>query len=190
MATGKGTVGLGNFVGAAAENLVHDIEREIIGGHRHDVHCGDGFTAHGVDVGERIGGRDLPEKIGVIDNGREEIEGLNEGEVVGQTVDRSVIGAGRADEEIGVVDVAEATQDLREFRLAELGGSSSARGEFGEAFDIFTRHGLEGSWFLGFENTFSLRKAGSNSFASCRTTIPTTSKDCQKRRVSHFPGLG
>ena len=114
--------------GSAFEDLVDGVEADEVGGNGHDVHGGDGATAHGVDVGEGIGGGDLAVEIGVVDDGGEEVECLNERGIIGDTVDGGVIGAGGTDEEIWVGEVGEATQDLREFGLAELRGSSSTRG--------------------------------------------------------------
>jgi hypothetical protein len=82
----------------------------------------------------------LAEEIGVVDDGREEVEGLDEGEIGGDAVNSGVVRAGGTNEKVGVLDVGDATQDLREFGLAELRGSPSARGHFGQAFDIFATH--------------------------------------------------
>ena len=81
MAAGEGATGFGDLVGPAPENLVDGIERKKIGGHRDDIHRGDGLAAHGINVGERVGGRDLPEKVRVVHDGREEVEGLDKSEI-------------------------------------------------------------------------------------------------------------
>ena len=140
VSTGEGAARFGDFVGSAFKDLIDGVEREEIGGHGDDVHRGDGLATHGIDVGEGIRGCDLSEEIGVVDDGSEEIEGLDKCQVRRNSVNGGVIGAGRSDEEIGILNVGNATQDLREFGLAELGGSSSAGGHFRQAFDVFATH--------------------------------------------------
>jgi len=76
----------------------------------------------------------LPEEVGIVDDGSEEIEGLNECGFVVDFVHSCVIGTGRTDEKIRVVDVGETTQDLREFGLAEFRRSSSAGGQFSKSW--------------------------------------------------------
>lgn len=140
VSTGESTAGFRDLVGSASQNLIDGVEREKIGRHRDDIHRGDGPSTHGVDVGERVGSRDLPEEIGIIDDGGEEIEGLDQGQIRSNPVNGGIVGTGGSDEEIGVLNIGEATQDLREFGLAELGGSPSAGRHFGQAFDIFATH--------------------------------------------------
>ena len=128
VATGEGAFSFGHLVGSPEEDLVDDVEREFIGGDGHDVHRGDRLASHGVDVGEGVGGRDLSEEVGIIDDRREEIEGLHNRELFRDFINGGVVRAGGTDKEIGVGDIGDTTQDLREFGLAELGGSSSAGG--------------------------------------------------------------
>ena len=154
MSSGERALGFGDLVGSAFEDLVDGIEIDEVGRNGHDIHCGDGATAHRVDVGKGIGGRDLAVKVRVVDDGGEKIEGLDEGGLVVNTVNCGVIGTRGTDEEIGVGDVGEATQNLRQLGLAELGGSSSAGGQFCQAFDVFATHGRESSGRAGFEKPF------------------------------------
>ena len=100
-----------------------------------------GLPAHGVDVGERVRGRDLAVGVGVVDDGREEIESLHHREIVAQPEDGGVVRTGRPDEKIFMMHLGESAQHLREIGLAELGGSSGAGGQFGEAFDVVAGHG-------------------------------------------------
>jgi hypothetical protein len=137
---GERAVGLGDLIRSAAKNLVDDIQRNLIGGHCHDIHRGNGLPAHGVNVREGVGRCDLPEEIRVIHDGREKIESLNQREVIINPIHGGIVGACRTDEEIGIRDVVKATQDLREFGLAELRGSSSAGGQFCQAFNVFATH--------------------------------------------------
>lgn len=140
VAAGEDAASLGDLVGTAAEDGVDDLGWEDVGGDADDVHGGDGASAHGVDVGEGIGGGDLAVEIGVVHDGGEKIEGLDEGALVIEAIDGGVVGGGGTDEEIGVVDLGEAAQNLREFGLADFGGSSSAGGQGGEFADLFAGH--------------------------------------------------
>ena len=94
MAPGEGAVRFGDFVRTTQEDLVDDVQREFVGGDGHDVHGGDGLSAHGVDVGKGIGGRDLSEEIRVVDNRREEIEGLHDRDLVRDFINGGVVGTG------------------------------------------------------------------------------------------------
>ena len=60
--------------------------------------------AHSVDVTERVGGGYLAEGERVVDDGREEVHGLYQGEVVVQAVDGGVIGGAVPDEQVRIGD--------------------------------------------------------------------------------------
>jgi len=81
VSSGESTTRFRDLVGTAFENLVDGLEREEIGRHRDDIHRGDGLASHGVDVGKGVGGRDLPEEVGVVDDRGEEIEGLDQSQI-------------------------------------------------------------------------------------------------------------
>ena len=137
VAAGQDAPGLRDLVGAAPEDLVDELEREVLERDADDVHGGDRAAAHGVDVGERVGGRDLPVEVGVVDDRREEVDGLDEGAVGVEPVDGGVVGGGGSDEEVVIRKLREVAQDLREGGLPELGGSSGAGGQGGELADLF-----------------------------------------------------
>ena len=56
-----------------------------------DVQRGERLTAHRVDVGQRVRRGDLPEQIRIVDDRREEVDGLHEREIVGQHEDARVV---------------------------------------------------------------------------------------------------
>jgi hypothetical protein len=64
----------------------------VFGREHHHVQGGDGPAAHRVDVGYRVCGRDLTEPVWVVDRWRDEVDGADDREIVGQAVDRRVIG--------------------------------------------------------------------------------------------------
>ena len=59
-----------------------------------------GRPAHGVDVAHGIGRGDLAETIGVIDAGREDVHGLDQGQPVAELVDARVVAGVGADEDV------------------------------------------------------------------------------------------
>src|SRR4030095_16742458 len=87
-----------------------------------DVHASLGFTAHGVDIAQRIGGGDLAENIGVIDDGGEKIDGVDDGEVGPKTIHPRVVGSFRSDQHVDVVKLRQAVQNLH-----EIGGGGGGR---------------------------------------------------------------
>ena len=57
------------------------------------VHGGQGLAAHGIDIAQGVGDGNLAEVVGVIDNGREEIDGLDDSQVIAQLVNAGIIQA-------------------------------------------------------------------------------------------------
>ena len=55
------------------------------------VHGGLGYTAHGINVAQSVGSSDLTKVIGVIDDGREKIHGLDKGQVFGYSINPGII---------------------------------------------------------------------------------------------------
>ena len=68
----------------------------------HDVQAGLRFPAHGVDVGKGVGRGHLAERIGVVDDGREEIDRLHERQLVAHFVDAGVVALIETDEKGGI----------------------------------------------------------------------------------------
>jgi len=78
----------------------------------------------------------LAEVERVIDDGREEIDRLDERAVAAQPVDTGVVEGARADDDVAVVASrarGKPAQDLRQERLAQFGGSTGAAGELRQA---------------------------------------------------------
>ena len=91
-------------------------------------------TAHGVDIAKRIGGSDLAVHERIVDHRRKEVDGLDEGQLLGQTIDTGVIVGVRADEEIGIVAAREVAQNLRDALRGQLSRSASARSVVDQTF--------------------------------------------------------
>ena len=89
--------------------------------------------AHRVDVGERVGGGDASEVVGIVDDGREEVDGRDQRAIVRDAVHGRVVTRRRVDEDGGVVTGDQVTQDLRQLGQAEFAGSTGAVTEMTQA---------------------------------------------------------
>ena len=98
----------------------------------HDVERGQGPPAHGVDVGQRVGRGDAAEVVGVVDDRREEVDGLHERELVGDPPHRRVVAGRRAHEQLGRRRRRQAADDRQEGRGRQLASAPGAVGERGE----------------------------------------------------------
>src|SRR5262252_1191868 len=114
-----------HFVGAAAQNLAKNRDVYFPLRKANNVHAGLRFTAHGIDIAQRISSGDLAKNIRVIDDGSEKIDGVDDGEVGTKTIHARVVGGFGSDQHVGVVKLGQAVQDLHEVGGAELGGSTS-----------------------------------------------------------------
>ena len=125
-----------DLVGSAAEDVGDDVGGEILG-EGGDVEGEEDASAHGVDVGHGVGGGDRAELVGVVDERGEEVEGLDERAIVIDRVDGGVVGARESDEQLGVLGGrelgTEMAQHVSQALGAELGASTAAAGEVGEA---------------------------------------------------------
>jgi hypothetical protein len=79
---------------APPEDALDGFLADEVGRHARDGESGDGASAHGVNIGKRIGGGDAAVKFWIIDDGGEEISGLDKGDVIGQFEDTGIIGGG------------------------------------------------------------------------------------------------
>jgi hypothetical protein len=89
-----------------------------------DVHAQQRPAAHGVDVGERIGRGDAAEVKGVVDDGREEVHGLDERCGLVQTIHPGVVAGLAADQEIRITRQVEPAEYSAQVPRAQLGGSA------------------------------------------------------------------
>ncbi len=106
----------------AERALVDAARREVA-----EVHGGQRPAAHGVDVGEGVGGGDLAVEIRIVHDRRDVVDGLHEGEVVRQTIDSGVVAGLEADEQVGIgLGLArEILDDVAQVHRTELGRSTT-----------------------------------------------------------------
>ena len=142
VAAGDDAAAFGDLGRAAAEDFRQDRRRQVFG-KADDVEGEEDFGAHGVDVAHGVGGGDGAVGVGVIDDGREEVERQDDRKLIADAIDSGVVKAVEAEEQVGVLfgpeSVGERAQDLRQEGDARLSRSAGAGGEAGEA-DLFSRH--------------------------------------------------
>ena len=79
-----------------------------------------GLAAHGVNIAQRVRRRDLPEDIGIVDNRREEIDRVDDRKVGAQSIHPGVVAGFGADQHVGIFELGQVVQNLREVGGAEL----------------------------------------------------------------------
>ncbi len=77
VAAEQNRAGFGQGVDAALHHLVQDAVREAVDGEGDDGQGGQRAAAHGIDVGDGVGGGDAAEEIGVVDDWGEDVDGLD-----------------------------------------------------------------------------------------------------------------
>jgi hypothetical protein len=70
----------------------------------------------------------------VVDDRREEVDGLNERNLVGQPVDAGVVVRLGADKQVGIIELGNVAQDLSDLPGGQLARSAGARSVVDEAF--------------------------------------------------------
>jgi hypothetical protein len=131
--------GFVDLVLAAAKNLSKNFDWEPIDRPADDVQRRHRLTTHRVDVGQRVGRGDLAEAKGIVDDRGEEIDGLNEGQIIGQRKNPGVIEGLETDDEPRIRAPWQAAQGTREVARTQLGGSTRAAGKRRETKELVSR---------------------------------------------------
>jgi len=179
VATNDSAIRFRHFGEAAAENLFED--RGIaIAGKRENGERRDGTAAHGVDVAERVGGGDLAEFEGIVDDGREEVDRLHDGKIRSEAVNGRVVAGFKTDKAIGIGLRREFIERGFEDTRAEFRG---ATGGFGS--------GREANWLLGVGQGGSFHcfadcdaSRGACDCARCETQSPCANRNYSATRDS------
>ena len=87
---------------SAGENSLKDCDIGFVG-EADESERGERLSAHGIDVTEGVGGGDLTEGVGVVDDGGEEVDSLNERCVGVELIHSGVVGVIEADQDVWVV---------------------------------------------------------------------------------------
>ena len=138
---------LSGLGGPALKNPGEDIHGEFLG-EADDVEGDQGLAPHGIDVGEGIGRRNLAKPEGIIHHRGEIVHGLHQGLSVIDPVGRAVVGRICPDDQIGIVDLRQLTQNLGQVRRTEFAGSTRAVRELRETNLLGFGHGFPFLMFI------------------------------------------
>ena len=116
----------------AFEYALQDLQIERVDRKRGDVQRTDRLAAHRVNVRQRVRGGDASEIVRIVDDGREEVDGLHDGQIVAQPKHARVVGGAETHEHALVLGQRQVAQDLRQLGEAEFTRSTRAGREFGE----------------------------------------------------------
>ena len=115
------------------EDRRQGVAREVLGegcDRQREQHA----PTHREHVGQGVGGRDLAVGRWIVDERREEVEGAEDREVVGDPVGGGVVGRVEAGDQVAVLGSrTKARQRVGEEVRAELRGATAAVGEIGQA---------------------------------------------------------
>ena len=129
MAAGDDDAGLIGFLVAAAQHLVDHLLGHLRG-HGHDIECDLWGGAHGVNIADGVCCGDLPEHVGIIHNGREEIQRLHNGQIIAYLINGGVVAGIVAHQQVFILYRGDALQDLAQHSRAYLGAAAPAGGKF------------------------------------------------------------
>src|SRR5919106_1278178 len=133
---GNHGTGLVHRVLSAAEDLGEHLDRRPASGKADNVERRERLPSHRVHIGERVRGGDASKRVRVVDDRRKEIDGLNEGEIIGQDENARIVEGLTPNEQAGVVARREWGYGAREVTRTHLGGSTGAAGERGETEEL------------------------------------------------------
>ena len=122
---------------AAGEDARDDLCRQHVDRHADQRQRHDRPAAHGIDVGNGVGGRDAPEVVGVVDDGHEEIGGGDQRLFVIELVDGGIVRGFDADQQLGRYRQAVAAlEDFRQQAGGDLAATSAPVRQGGQAGGI------------------------------------------------------
>ena len=135
MPTDNGTTGLVHLRQAAAEDLLED-SGVAIGWKSNNRKRGNGAASHGVHVTEGIRSGDLAEGEWIVGDGREEIDGLHEGEIGGELIHPCVVAGIETNEQIRISGPRQTAKHGVQKTWTQLGRSTSGLGRRCETHGI------------------------------------------------------
>ena len=114
---------------AAPQDLLEHLGREDFHRKRRQREGEDRASTHGVDVREGVRRGNPSEEPRIVDDGREEVDRLDDGVASGDPVDRGVVRFGVADEQVRIGPRRQLRQDLGKVELRDLARAAGARRE-------------------------------------------------------------
>ena len=86
---------------ATVQNLANHAQWQHIDGHAHQCQSHDRLSAHGVHIGDGVGGCNATKLKGVVDDGHEEVSGGHQGLAVVQLVNGGIVRRFNAHQQFG-----------------------------------------------------------------------------------------
>ncbi len=115
------------------QQLTEEFGREGVGVPAHQVEREQRPSTHGVHIGHAVRRGDLTPGACVVDHGRDEVGGGDQGALVVEAPHGGVVAGGRAHEQLGGFVGLQVAHDVRELARGELAASTGAVAELGEA---------------------------------------------------------
>ena len=135
MSSGDHSASFGHLDGGATQDLADDTRRQF-GREGSNAQRQDYLPAHGVDVAHGVRCGDCAIAKGIVDDRREKVGGEDQGLVVADPVNGSIVGRVESHQQVGelglVESVAQGAQDLRQVVGRPLGRSASRCGQRGQ----------------------------------------------------------
>ena len=119
---------------ASLQNAADDRHRQFVDRHAHQRERHDRRAAHGVHVGDRVGGRDTAEVVSVVDDRHEEVGRGDEGLRWIELIHGRIVACFDADQQLGRHDrqAARALQNVRQHTGSDLAAAAAAVREGGQ----------------------------------------------------------
>ena len=95
-------IGLNHFAQAAGENALQDCGVGVIGKADHGERR-KRPAAHGIDIAERIGGRNLAEGVWIIDNRGKKVDRVDERQLGRELIHAGVVGFVEANQHVRII---------------------------------------------------------------------------------------
>src|SRR5262249_32970821 len=122
--------------------------------------------------------------VGIVDHRRKEVDGLNDGDLLGQLVDAGVVVRLGADQEVGIANAWYVTQHLRDVLSGHLARSAGAGGVIDQACAFLaTEKQHQQSFLAGRLYPFNLHKNGRRAGAISQAHLPV-SRDAESSERS------
>ncbi len=129
MATGEHCAGLGDLVQGTCDNAVQLFRRKFPGGEADEVQAGDWACAHCINVTDGVCRGDLAIGERVVDRGRDEVGGGDDGDLLAQLVDTGIIAGVKTNEQVGILVLGKAFQEFTEPDRVDFCGSTACLGK-------------------------------------------------------------
>ncbi len=102
MAADQSAASLVELIKSASQHQPQHLYIDVFSGKTNETHSGHRASAHGVDVRQGISRRHLPEGEGIVDDRRDNVDGLHQGNFRREQVNPGVIGLFQTDQNLRV----------------------------------------------------------------------------------------